>query len=487
MTDSSLNKSHDIDGLFTQEALKAPCASDDHPPFYVNTARFGEPTGVYGWVRTDSYHRDGGGGRTDLHDVWSVLLAVVFRAVGISSVRLIDYVGWGGPPELYGRVVLFEQSLDPLVQGAHSEDTARKLKAQVGLAYHVIADVINDQNPRVAPPSWDEETEPPWLAGVRKLLPAKNKRDIWITRSNPDWQYFSSEDNAVSVTVLPRGACVQLRGLFIDYKPSGLKRGKKTVLGVKGLFNVISETVIRLGVKLLRCVEGESTPPWVGPFAAAFEYAILVVPTESHCMFLGKDTVVTVRAECGRSEYLKQRAVWAEQSAREAEIFNFSTECEWSSKIDPGRFEALTYSLLAQEPGIDNVRSVGATRDRDQGRDLIARWMTPPQAGQRRAKQDEENPFQLRDIVVQCKTRNRTIGKADVRDVRDTLDRHAAQGFLLVAYPRVSNDLSNYIVSLRNQGYWTDYWTQQELEDRLRRHPHIVNLFSDLVRLVPRR
>jgi hypothetical protein len=84
---------------------------------------------------------------------------------------------------------------------------------------------------------------------------------------------------------------------------------------------------------------------------------------------------------------------------------------------------------------------------------------------------------------VQIKTRNKTVGKSDVRDVRDTLERHDANGFFLLVYPRLSNDLINYLETLRRQGYWVDWWGRPQIEDRLRRRPHIATRFSDLVRL----
>jgi len=174
---------------------------------------------------------------------------------------------------------------------------------------------------------------------------------------------------------------------------------------------------------------------------------------------------------------------WQERNRKDASIFNFSARCVWGEQIDPGRFEELAYALLQEEPGVEWLRATGTVRDRDQGRDLIARWILPRDR-QRLNEKEAEAPFAPRDVIVQVKTRQRTVGKADVRDVRDTLERHGVSGFFLIAFPNISNDLLNYLGTLRSQGYWTDWWTRQQLEDRLRRNPHIAQLFSDLVDLV---
>jgi hypothetical protein len=129
------------------------------------------------------------------------------------------------------------------------------------------------------------------------------------------------------------------------------------------------------------------------------------------------------------------------------------------------------------------VQPAGPPNERDQGRDLVVNWFTPPGLGQRVAPAEAESASRsmTRKILVQVKTRSKTVGKADVRDVRDTLDRHNADGFLLVAHPGWSNDLFNYLEGLAEKGLWISIWGPLQLEERLRRRPLVAHRFTDLV------
>ena len=62
--------------------------------------------------------------------------------------------------------------------------------------------------------------------------------------------------------------------------------------------------------------------------------------------------------------------------------------------------------------------------------------------------------------------------------------RHVlAEGFFLAAVPRLSVGLIGYLETLREQGYWVDWWSRMEIEDRLRGRPDIAARFGDVVRL----
>lgn len=455
-----------------------PCAGDDHAPWYIKAEEGADGIGIYGFVRTTSWHRDGGGGRTDLHDTLSALWAMCFRACGLASSRLISGNFLGISPEISSRFIIFEQPLGSIFTASQAPSIMKRLKSHAALFHHEIMDIIRFTSERE--PTWQEEVAPRWVAPVRDLLKIKSA-EIWIARSNPDWNYYTANGNEVSITELPPDAGMRLRSLFFYYDPVTSQRGSHHVLRALNLYNVVSDSVLKRGVRILRCIEGNDAPPWRGLGAKASEHAIFAVPLESHCVLLGRRTLVVLRSRCGYDEYVAQRQLWHDQTRREADIFNFSAQCVWTDKVDPSRFEELACALLQDEPGFEWVRQAGPTRDRDQGRDLIATWLTTPAPDEKLG--DVETPFLRRMVVVQVKTRSRTIGKADVRDVRDTLDRHQAHGYFLVGFPNISNDLVNYLGTLRSQGYWVDWWTRQQLDDRIRRRPHIAALFPDLVRL----
>lgn len=105
---------------------------------------------------------------------------------------------------------------------------------------------------------------------------------------------------------------------------------------------------------------------------------------------------------------------------------------------------------------------------------------------ERRGHQEGEPENDTVQLVVQCKTSIRNVGKGKVTDIRDTVDRHSAAGFLLVALPGVTNDLTEYIENMRSKKlFWIDCWTKPELEAELRSNPGIGAKYRDLVTLTP--
>lgn len=206
-----------------------------------------------------------------------------------------------------------------------------------------------------------------------------------------------------------------------------------------------------------------------------------MIPLESHCVFIGKRALVAIAAPCGKREFNGLRQRWSKQTAEVAALFRADVSWEWNSPVNPARLERLVEALLSEEPGLQWVKPTGSSFDRDQGRDLVVSWLTPPGLNQMLTEEQSRMPAVPRKIVVQVKARKRSVAKSDVQDVRDMLDRHQADGILLVADPVWSNDLYNYLETLAARGYWICLWGRPDLEERLRRHPFIASQFSDMV------
>lgn len=142
-------------------------------------------------------------------------------------------------------------------------------------------------------------------------------------------------------------------------------------------------------------------------------------------------------------------------------------------------FEALVCELLDREPGVVRCRRAGPTREPDDKRDLIAEWVVPPTD----PKAAEAPPSRPVRVVVQCKAYRKSVGKADVTDLRDTVEHHDAAGYFLAVSSELSGRLIAQLERLRNQRKWfVDWWTRQEIEQRLRRHPDITSRYSQVVR-----
>jgi hypothetical protein len=461
--------------------LSRPCALQDHFTRLLHS----ESGTVYGIIRTTSWDWDGCGGRTDLHDVFSALWAIILRVHGMASSRLIDVEGFGGQPELYERVVLFDQP--DYLRGKPSSEQIDFLKAYSAHAAHLMGWICGLEHEAVKKRQWDDRRAPNWVKHVRKLIKRRDP-ELWVTRSNPDWRYYTASGNALSVVEFLRPFI--LRDLLHYYRPLASTRGARHVIRTDSIFNAVSEAVVRKALQVIGCVEGQDAPPWRGFAPDAENNAIVAVPLESHCAFIGRRSLVIMRTESGYKEYARERKKWIQRSRTEVLIFNVGVEYEWTTKVDFARFQELAYALLEVEPGVERIREAGGTNESDQGRDLVADWLVAEQQGRivhpvegDNSVVKEATPFIARRILIQVKTRAKSVGKSDVRDVRDTIEWNSASGYLLIAYPVITEPLVRYLESLRGRGFWIDWWSKQEIESRLRGHPEIVSRFPDLLTL----
>lgn len=86
-------------------------------------------------------------------------------------------------------------------------------------------------------------------------------------------------------------------------------------------------------------------------------------------------------------------------------------------------------------------------------------------------------------LVVQCKAYSKSVSKSNVQDIRDTIDRHKADGYLLVVSSTLTTSLFDYLDDLRSRNLRVDWWTRIEIEDRIRRNPDILKRFTKIVGL----
>jgi hypothetical protein len=473
----------EIDQSRIDEFLAAqPCAANFHFPFRLSISRGKGGAIPYGRVRIDSYHHwDGGGGRTDLHDVLGILWATSMRASGAASVSLSGYEGWCGPPELESRLLFFDQPYGAAVRESEIDAVEARLKAHTAWAGHDIIDAIRLFPKPRRPVSWDEETPPAWIAGIEPIV-GEQSGGIWITRRNPHWSYYVNQDNTVSIARFEAEFRRALRHALMFWRPDAAECMGRYAVVANGLSNSVPVSVAERAVELISRIEGRARAKWRGPAATPETEDILMVPLENHCIFIGKRALVSIAAPCGKREFNGLRQRWAKQTSNLAAIFKADVEWSWQSPVDPSRLEQLVEALLTQEPGLQWCKPTGPSFDRDQGRDLVVSWFTPPGLNQTLTEAQSETPAIPRRVIVQVKARKNSVGKSDVKDVRDMLERHSAEGILLVADPIWSNDLYNYFETLAAKGCWIGLWARSDLEDRLRKHPYVANRFSDLVK-----
>jgi hypothetical protein len=471
--------------LIDQFVSALPCAADSHFPFEVVTSKGEGGVILHGYVRIEScYGWDGAGGRTDLHDILGLAWAASLRASGAASSEVWIDVGWCGSPEIGSRFMFFDQPYGSALSEAEFEPHRSRLLAHTAWAAHDLLDAFRFGSSGNETPKWSDAKPPSWVPRLSEQV--KNlDAGIWITRTNPDWEYYTDEANSISIAKLRKGAREILNHLFCLYEPTSIMIGDNYVISANGIRNSVPSQAVEKALAILKIVDGRSGAKWVGASSRAEDNCIITIPLESHCVFVGARSIVALNIPCGIVEFDQARKKWLRKSAEEAAIFNEGVQWRWSAKLDPARFEQLVEAVLSEEPGLHWVRPAGPAYERDQGRDLVVNWFTPPSIGQRLTEDEVLSPARTRKIIVQAKVRKKTIGKTDVRDVRDTLDRHEADGFLLVSHPGWSNDIFNYLESLTRLGYWVNLWGPRDIEDRLRQRPGIASRFTDLVEQKP--
>ncbi|WP_164465517.1 restriction endonuclease [Burkholderia gladioli] len=465
--------------------MTRPCAQERHDPFVIAEEKTSRGSMIFGYVRTSSYQLDGCGGRTDVHDVFSLLWGCVMRAAGAASPILFSEAGFAGiEEEIYARWLVFEQI------GDFNDGTTAKqrLLAHASRAYHVLDDVLGWADIKYPNAKWKNQ---PGEADefVRLLNHAGEFKDFGEMagrRECPDWLYAKSHKGRISVALFPIERMIALRRALLAYEPVSVEGRSRISILAGGLKNAIPKKTLATGLKYIRSVEAEAQLPWHGVNSSPVDPLIVAIPLESHCVFLGRQTLVAVESECGLRLYEAERTKFLERRAKENAVFAADYVFQWSNKINGSKFEDLIYALLEREPGVMWLRQASPTNERDGGRDFIARWVVPVSDDMMKAESrhvDVGVPTLAKalNVVVQVKVRNPSVGKSKVQDIRDTVEFHEANGYFLIAFPQPANSLVEHLVALAKRGIWTNWWDRAQIETRLRKHIDLVARFSDLI------
>jgi hypothetical protein len=211
------------------------------------------------------------------------------------------------------------------------------------------------------------------------------------------------------------------------------------------------------------------------------------VPCDSHLFAVSPAGLCSKRIESGDQAYAEQFELLRRRQVKNAMLLNQDTRFHWGSRISPNRFEELIHRILEENPEVLRVKQIGHANESDGGRDFI---MDVRRSFLRRvATPDGEEQSDSVRIIVQCKTSDRNVGKGVAADIRDTVDRHGAFGFLLIAFPGVTRSVVDYVEEVRTRGlFWIEHWTKTDLEAQLRAIPEAAAGFDDVVTVIaPRR
>lgn len=430
---------------------------------------------LYLTVRTSSWEFNGE--RTDLHDMLSVLWAAALRVREIASVRLVTVLnGFSGiDSEIYARhLVLAQEGLGAVPPSLKAR--AISLSDESLAMFDLLIEAFGrpgSVTPSTAPVPY--QPEPDWVGPIRRRYRMKEHQDYEVRlRPWPRWAYFGSNKRGVMAAEIGDGTANALRRALGGFQPRSTAGVDTRLYRTDRLVNAPSEKAISQLRWLLQQVDG-------GPGES------LIIPTDSHLIGVGTQSIAAVFAPGGRDRFEIARDELAARRAEEAALLNEDHVCTWADQVDAGRFERLVQDLLAIERGVHRVRQVGDTREPDDGRDLLADWVVPVDRGGIARREESGLSLSMpRQVLVQVKVRKQGVGRSDLPGLRDTLDHHGCGGLLVVAYPRVTVPLMDHLNELRRRGkWWVDWWGRTELEARLRRHPDVAARFPDLVALTP--
>jgi Restriction endonuclease len=216
------------------------------------------------------------------------------------------------------------------------------------------------------------------------------------------------------------------------------------------------------------------------------ERRLCLVPCDSHLIVITPTGLCSKRIESGAASYAKAVEQLRRQHAKNTAFLNQDTLCNWAQHPKPSRFEEFVRDILGEMPEVCRVKQSGHCNEPDGGRDLIAdvyeSFLRNVSAAPEQSDDSASRPVR---VVIQCKTGMRNIGKGAVSDIRDTLDRERASGFLLVAFPGITRPLLDYIEIMRARNlFWIECWTKPDLEAQLRTNPGIALRYRDVVELL---
>jgi len=72
-----------------------------------------------------------------------------------------------------------------------------------------------------------------------------------------------------------------------------------------------------------------------------------------------------------------------------------------------------------------------------------------------------------------------------VADIRDTIEAHNANGYFLATSSYLTIDLTGHLERMRNEKkYYVDWWTKTEIGERLRKYPHVSNIYRGILKMI---
>lgn len=428
----------------------------------------------YGVVRTYGLPGD----RSDYHDLISSIWAIGLRSLNVASVRLVDIPHPAVEGELYGRYLLFDAP--PCIGYLNIEkaelDKIREILTASRFCTFLLSDIFQALGCDHDKERYDGSGGSEWASAVASTLRLKVRHDDsnYSRRIKPNWLYYRRNDRGITAFKFE----TSLSPFFPKKLPENAKvfDGADGYLVTSGSINNTLPTKMIDTLSILLKLYSERFPAKITNLRPTS--TVLLVPIESHIFLLTCSGIIALEGDCGQRAFIEGRYATRLKHQELAKFLYNSVEFEWRSKIDDERFELLILELLQRERGIEWVRKVGHSTAADGERDIVAEWFLGPAPWQ---EAGQDRPIVKRRVIVQCKAYKEAINLSKLPNIPVILDFHNADGYLLVAFPRITPQVVDYFKTVPSrQKFWSDWWTKPEIEERLRANLDIARRYSDL-------
>jgi len=413
---------------------------------------------------------------TDLHEIIPTVFAGIVKSKGYCSFRFLgvhnDFSGI--EDELYGMYLFPAQPFNERIRLGYKQD----LEVLLGIldllfAYHLFqGDILGCLESAEEDFSFESPELNEW---VDKIISALRNEISYVAniRKNPDWFYFRSFSEELSVCRSSHIAKL-LKQLY-SHNEINIKRlhgvcAKIELFG--NLSNAISYEYEGLAHKILASLNDATE--------------VITISQENQLLFVSDLHLVIKHANSGSFGVVEEKKLIWKRQQQEIELLFGDRKIEWRIKTrkDSAVFEDLVLELLSREPYIFSAKKVAPTNQSDNGRDLICEYNM---RYDERQIEKGKSPIEIGRMIVQCKTnlnssKRSSIGKSDV-DIPNTIFDYRPDGYMLVVNTQITRDLTEMLERQKerkeqNRIVW---WNSFDLEERLRKNPDILVRYKNIV------
>lgn len=386
------------------------------------------------------------GDKTDLYVLFSNCMAIIQRLF-FSEKADINYSNFFSDVEVSVAFLLFQKQIRTFSKEELANEFEKELKGFIASLF-MFGDFFGS--------FISEIDESKFIDKYQQYLCGENNCNY---QARKELQYYYNADKAISLLCINNS----------EYIPDVFRDLKWNIIeGVDG--------------KIL-CLTTSNNNPWAFNFISLecwnkinlvikdmdiSEYSFLC---QNNALYMFEENNIWI-FEGDFSEYWvnEEKSKISKQQEQQNLLLNFNKVYKWRYPVDFGRFEEMMAELYETEPTVEKIRLVGKPNCPDGGRDLLI-W---------KLEKGENNSLSKKLIIGQCKAYNRSIGKSDVRDIRDTLEHHNALGFALFSSSSLTAPLIDNLLKLK-ESFDVDWWTQKEIFKKLRQNSFIADRYTDIL------